>query len=222
MGRLGSLLGCLGGHFGADLRSTWGPGASENSVFRRVFADFHTFSRFDENQQKPNGKPQFSIVPGPKFHPKSAPNRSKISFRGVLGPQERPQTSRDPSQDPPRTPRDPPGPPQDPPGPPQEGPKALPGPPRTPPRTPRDPREPPGRPPGAPRDAPGSPLGALRDPPGLPRSPQDHPQTSGTPRDPSKIADLGRPKLQILNGFGGRFIENTPPKHLSDPRKLQI
>ena len=179
LGRLGGLLGCLGGHLGADLRSTWGPGASENSVFRRVFADFHNFSRFDENQQKPYGKPQFSIVPGPKFHPKSAPNRSKISFRGVLGPQERPQTSRDPSQDPPRTPRDPPGPPQDPPGPPQEGPKALPGPPRTPPRTPRDPREPPGRPPGAPRDAPGSPPGALQNPPGLPRSLQDHPQTSG-------------------------------------------
>ena len=160
-----------------------------------------------------------SWAPGPKFDPKSAPNRSNIGLRGGLGAPGMLKTSRDPSQDAPRTSRDPPRTPRDPP---KRAPRASRDLPRSPPRPPRDAREPPGRLPGAPRDAPGSPPGALRDPPGLPRSPQDHPQTSGTPRDPSKIADLGRPKFQILNGFGGRFIENTPPKHLSDPRKLQI
>ena len=183
LGRLGGLLGCLGGHLGADLRSTWGPGASENSVFRRVFADFHTFSRFDENQQKPNGKLQFSVVPGPKFHPKSAPNRSKISFRGVLGPQERPQTPRDPSQDPPRTPRDPPGTPPGPPGTPSRRPQGPPGtaqdPPKDSPRPPGASREAPRSPPGRPRELPGS-------PPGFPGTPQEPPRPPPDLRDPPR------------------------------------
>ena len=140
--------------------------------------------KFGAAQQKPNEKHLFSVVPGPKFHPKSAPNRFKISFRGVLGPQERPQTPRDPSQDPPRTPRDPPGTPPGPPGTPSRRPQGPPGtaqdPPKDSPRAPGASREAPRSPPGRPREPPGSPPG----PPGTPQEP---------PRPPPDLRDPPRP-----------------------------
>ena len=204
--------------------SILGPETSEHSVFLRFFLQTFMNSRDSMKINKnPTENYNFQWFRGLNSTPRRPQIGPKSASGGSWGPRNGPRPPGTPPKTLPGPRGTPPGPPQDPPGPPQEGPKALPGPPRTPPRTPRDPREPPGRPPGAPRDAPGSPPGALRDPPGLPRSPQDHPQTSGTPRDPSKIADLGRPKLQMFNGFGGRFgQESGPPREPPRSPKLLV